>query len=126
MRLSFIRASAQDATVARLIHAAGLDIETFIAQLARQCEGKFLLARYFGLKNYTVSYAILYVFFSLGAGFGPLLYARAFVADGSYARSLTITAGALVAVAASFLLLGRYRDFAAEPPEPIAANLAAA
>lgn len=86
----------------------------------------YLLARYFGLKNYTVSYGILYVFFSLGAGFGPLLYARMFVVDGSYARSLTITAVALVGVAASFLLLGRYREFAAGPPEPIPANLAAA
>lgn len=86
----------------------------------------FLLARYFGLKNYTVSYGILYVFFSTGAGFGPLLYARAFVADGSYTRSLAITAAALIAVAASFLLLGRYRDFDGEVPAAAPANLAAA
>lgn len=81
----------------------------------------FLLARYFGLKNYTVSYGILYVFFSLGAGFGPLFYARAFVSDGSYAPSLTITAFALIAVAASFLLLGRYREFSDEPVSAAAA-----
>ena len=86
----------------------------------------FLLARYFGLKNYTVSYGILYVFFSFGAGFGPLLYARMFVADGSYARALTITAAVLIAVAASFLLLGRYRIFEAEPPAAASTNLAAA
>lgn len=81
----------------------------------------FLLARYFGLKNYTVSYGILYVFFSLGAGFGPLFFARAFVRDGSYAPSLTLAAVALIAVAASFLLLGRYRAFADEPVSAAAA-----
>jgi MFS family permease len=76
----------------------------------------FLLARYFGLRNYTVSYGILYVFFSCGAGFGPLLYARAYVAQGSYAPALRVTAVALIAVAASFLLLGRYREFDAPKP----------
>ena len=81
----------------------------------------FMLGRYFGLKNYTVSYSILYVCFSLGAGFGPLVYARAFVAQGSYAPALSLTAVALVAVAASFLALGRYRKFDDEPISAAAA-----
>lgn len=86
----------------------------------------FMLVRYFGLRSYTVSYAILYVGFSLGAGLGPLLYARAFVTDGSYDRALVLTGGALVMVAASFLLLGRYRSFDTGAPVVVPANLAAA
>ena len=125
---------AMPATSCWLLAANGIDATTAAASIlligfALGVEYDlmaFLLARYFGLKNYTISYGILYVFFSLGAGFGPLLYARAFVVDGSYGRSLTITAGALVAVAASFLLLGRYREFEAEPPVSLPTNLAAA
>lgn len=81
----------------------------------------FMIGRYFGLRNYTFSYGILYVFFSLGAGFGPLIYARAYVAQGSFAPALTLTSVALIAVAASFLLLGRYRVFDDEPVSAAAA-----
>ena len=71
----------------------------------------YLLGRYFGLKSYTVSYAILYVFFSVGAGFGPPMFAYLSRTQGSYAPSLTIASVALIGVAASFLLLGKYRKF---------------
>jgi predicted MFS family arabinose efflux permease len=84
----------------------------------------FFVARYFGLRSYAATYGILYVFFSLGAGAGPLLYGRAFDATGSYDTILELSFGLLVAGAASFLLLGRYRAFA-EAPEPVSINVAA-
>lgn len=76
----------------------------------------YLLARYFGLRSYTINYAILYVFFSCGAGLGPPLFARAARLEGSYGPSLTIAAVALLFVACSFPLLGRYRNFDDEVP----------
>lgn len=81
----------------------------------------YLLARYFGLRSYTINYAILYVFFSLGAGFGPPLFARAGRIYGGYGSALTIAGIVLVGVAASFLLLGRYREFTDEAPATLAA-----
>lgn len=74
----------------------------------------YLVARYFGLKAYSAIYGILYVFFALGAGFGPLLLGRDFDATGSYERALFISAIALIVSAASLLLLGRYRKFSDE------------
>jgi predicted MFS family arabinose efflux permease len=71
----------------------------------------FLLGRYFGLKSYTITYSILYVFFSLGAGFGPWAFAYRYRVDQSYGPALVVAAAALVAVAASFLFLGKYRNF---------------
>ena len=103
---------------------AGSDLDTTNAAVAILLVGfalgvefdlmAFMLGRYFGLKSYTMSYAILYVFFSLGAGFGPWAFASRYGIDGSYAPALTLAAVALVLVAASFLLLGRYREFADE------------
>ncbi len=71
----------------------------------------FMLGRYFGLKSYSLNYAILYIFFSLGAGFGPPMLARAARLDGGYGSILMIAAIALIFISSSFLLLGRYRNF---------------
>ncbi|WP_199554228.1 MFS transporter [Sandaracinobacteroides hominis] len=81
----------------------------------------YLVARYFGLKAYSAIYGILYVFFALGAGFGPLLMGRDFDATGSYERALYLSSFALVASAALLLLLGRYRKFPDEKAEAFAA-----
>ena len=52
----------------------------------------YLLGRYFGLRSYTINYAILYVFFSLGAGFGPPYVMRGHARlQGSYAPALTLS-----------------------------------
>ena len=75
----------------------------------------FFVARYFGLRSYAAIYGMLYVFFSLGAGFGPYGFGRDYDLHGNYHLSLTISCVMLVVAAASFLLLGRYRDFADEP-----------
>ena len=71
----------------------------------------YLLGRYFGLRSYTINYAVLYIFFSLGAGAGAPVFARAARLQGGYESVLTYAAIALVIIAASFLLLGRYRTF---------------
>jgi MFS family permease len=85
----------------------------------------FFVARYFGMRSYTVTYGVLYVFFSIGAGVGPLVFGRSFDANGSYNFILMLSFAFLVAGAAAFLTLGAYRKF--EPvPEAVPANLAAA
>lgn len=75
----------------------------------------FLVARYFGLKSYGAIYGSLYGFFALGAGIGPVVFGRAFDADGNYDNPLMLSAGLLVLGAVLLLLLGRYRVFA--PPK---------
>ncbi len=85
----------------------------------------FFVARYFGMRSYTVTYGVLYVFFSIGAGVGPLVFGRSFDAHGSYNSILTLSFAFLVAGAAAFLTLGAYRKF--EPvPDGVPTNLAAA
>ncbi|HEY0941433.1 MAG TPA: MFS transporter [Steroidobacter sp.] len=82
----------------------------------------FLVARYFGMKNYGAIYGALYAFFALGAGAGPVVFGRVFDKTGSYS-SILLTAGVLFVVGASLLLpLGRYRRFApiASPVAPSA------
>jgi MFS family permease len=75
----------------------------------------FFVARYFGLRSYAAIYGTLYVFFSIGAGIGPLGFGRDFDRHADYRWSLTISAVMLVAGAAALLTLGRYRRFADEP-----------
>jgi len=74
----------------------------------------FLVARYFGMRSYTQIYALLYVCFALGAGFGPAVFGWSFDRHGSYASVLTASFLALALGALALLGLGRYR-FAARP-----------
>lgn len=69
----------------------------------------FLVARYFGMRAYAQTYSLLYVCFSIGAGFGPAVFGWSFDRSGSYAAVLMASFVALVAGAASLLTLGRYR-----------------
>jgi len=85
----------------------------------------FFVARYFGMRSYTVIYGILYVFFSLGAGAGPLMFGRSFDVHGSYDEILNTSFVLLILGAAAFLTLGAYRHFH-QPEEAAATNLAAA
>ena len=75
----------------------------------------FFIARYFGMRSYSAIYGVLYVFFSLGAGFGPLLFGLDFDRHGSYRIALLTAIVVLLGAALSFLTLGRYRDFANDP-----------
>jgi MFS family permease len=69
----------------------------------------FLVARYFGMRSYTAIYGVLYVFFSVGAGVGPLLFGWSFETTGSYRLILDVAFVVLLVCGLSLLLLGRYR-----------------
>lgn len=75
----------------------------------------FFVARYFGMRSYTIIYGFLYASFALGAGIGPLLFGRDFDATGSFDRALMWAFGALLVSAAGLLLLGRYRVYEDDP-----------
>jgi predicted MFS family arabinose efflux permease len=69
----------------------------------------FLVARYFGMRSYTAIYGVLYVFFSVGAGVGPLMFGWSFEATGSYRLILDVAFAVLLVCGLLLLFLGRYR-----------------
>jgi len=69
----------------------------------------FLVARYFGMRAYTAIYGVLYVFFSIGAGVGPLVFGWCFDRTGSYRLVLDVAFAALILSGLALLALGRYR-----------------
>jgi MFS family permease len=78
--------------------------------LAAGAEGDalaYLTARYFGLKRYTFSYAILIGLFSFAFGLSPVLAGAAFDALGSYDLTLNLMIVGLIASALIIALLGR-------------------
>jgi MFS family permease len=85
----------------------------------------FLVARYFGMRSYTSIYGVLYVFFSIGAGTGPLLFGKCFVITGSYRLILDVALVALIGSGLSLLALGRYR-YRRQPEIPFPAAAAPA
>ena len=74
----------------------------------------FLVARYFGLKNYSAIYGAQYGFFALGAGTGPAIFAAIFDRTGTYQTTLVLSAVLLFIGAVLLLTLGRYRTFTAD------------
>jgi MFS family permease len=85
----------------------------------------FLIARYFGMRSYTAIYGVLYVFFSTGAGVGPLVFGWSFDRTGSYRLILDVAFVVLIASGLSLLALGRYR-FKHQPDIPFPAAAAPA
>jgi MFS family permease len=79
----------------------------------------FLVARYFGMKNFSVIYGGLYSFFSVGAGVGPVVYAAFYDKTHSYATPLTISVAAMLIGPLLLFGLGRYPTFAGAAPEDI-------
>jgi MFS family permease len=75
----------------------------------------FLVARYFGMKSYGTIYGLLYSFFALGAGVGPVAFGATFDKTHSYVTILTLCAGLMVLGSLMLLFLGRYRDFGQVP-----------
>jgi MFS family permease len=71
----------------------------------------YLTARYFGLRSYATIYGLLYVFFGVGAGFGPMIFGWAFGQDGSYTAIFRIAFALLAISALCLLALGRYPRF---------------
>ena len=71
----------------------------------------FLVAKYFGLKNYGVIYGVMYSSFALGAGFAPAIVGRVFDSTGSYDAILVYVGFAFLGGAVPLLFLGKYRNF---------------
>ncbi len=71
----------------------------------------FLVARYFGLKNYSAIYGAQYGFFALGAGTGPAIFAAIYDRTGNYDTQLMLSAALMLFGATMLLTLGRYRNF---------------
>ena len=68
----------------------------------------FLVARYFGLRSFSVLYALTWTFYAVAGAIGPVLMGKAFDASGSYATLLLWIAGSIVVVAPLMLVLPRY------------------
>lgn len=71
----------------------------------------YLTSRYFGLRSYSAIYGMLYVCFTTGAGFAPLVFGM--IRDRTHDFSLAMTACMVILPisAAAFLFLGRYPCF---------------
>jgi hypothetical protein len=74
----------------------------------------FLVARYFGLRSFSVLYALTWTFYAIAGAIGPVLMGTAFDASGSYTALLLWIAGAIIVVAPLMLILPRY-DTAGAP-----------
>jgi MFS family permease len=77
------------------------------------------------MRSYTAIYAVLYVFFSIGAGVGPLVFGWSFDQTGSYRLILDVAFVVLIASGVSLLTLGRYR-YKRQPDSPLPAAAAPA
>jgi MFS family permease len=71
----------------------------------------YLTSRYFGLKSYAAVYSFLYVCFSTGAGFAPLVFGLIRDRAHNFGPALSACSIVLPISAAGFLLLGRYPRF---------------
>jgi MFS family permease len=72
----------------------------------------FMTARYFGMRSYAAVYGALYGFFALGAGLGPVWYARMAEANGGDFGQALLIGGLMTLVGAAMLpILGAYPDF---------------
>lgn len=68
----------------------------------------FLIARYFGMRNYGSAFGTLYLMFGIGAGGGPVLFGWAYDVQGHYATILQASVALLIIPGAMLLTLGRY------------------
>jgi MFS family permease len=69
----------------------------------------YLVARYFGMRDYTAIYGLLYVFFALGAGVSSPIFGWSVEKTGSYRLILEVGLCLLVVGGLSLLTLGKYR-----------------
>jgi MFS family permease len=70
----------------------------------------FLVARYFGLRDFGKIYAAMYIGFALAPGLFTPLFGAGRDQFGSYTPSLHVAAGALAAAALLLLALGKYPE----------------
>ena len=69
----------------------------------------YLVARYFGLRSFSVLYALTWTFYAIAGAIGPVLMGKAFDATGSYASLLLWLAVSTLVIAPLMLLLPRYQ-----------------
>lgn len=74
----------------------------------------YLIARYFGRRNYGTIYGCFYTVIALGGGLGPVVYGWAFDRTGHYDAALSAGVACLVVGGLSLLLMGRYPVWKAE------------
>ena len=95
--------SSEMATIAVLMIGFGAGVEyDFLA---------YLVAKYFGLRNYASIYGVLYSFFGLGAGLGPPFLSHLAEREGAWGFVLVYAAIALVVFSIPLLTLGKYHEF---------------
>ena len=68
----------------------------------------YLLARYFGLRSFSMLYGLTWTAYAVAGAIGPVLMGRAFDASGSYERLLTTLALGTLLSGVLMLLLPRY------------------
>lgn len=88
-----------------------LQIAAFLLGLAAGAESDviaFMVARYFGMRNYGTIFGLIYMCFGLCAGISPGLYADAVDTTGSYDPMLERAIYLFIAGGSLLLLLGRY------------------
>ena len=76
----------------------------------------YLLSRYFGLRSFSVLYALTWTFYAIAGAIGPVLMGKAFDATGSYERLLFWLAIATLGIAPLMFLLPRYEKAPAPSP----------
>lgn len=107
-------------------NAALAPIATFLLGIAVGAEidvTGYLCSRYFGVRNFGFNFTLIYLLFTLGGGFGPLLAGIVFDATGGYV-SLVVILGIIVALSSIVLLtLPKYPSAPDEGTEGRAAAL---
>lgn len=77
----------------------------------------YLASRYFGLKNYSKIYSLLYAAFAIGAAIAPGIFGYAYDTFGDYQTVFFISAGLFILGSLMLLFLGKYPDF--QHPVPL-------
>lgn len=77
----------------------------------------YLAARYFGLKNYSKIYSLLYAAFALGAAAAPGIFGYMFDMNGNYNVIFMISGGLFIGASLLLLTLGSYPVFSEQISE---------
>jgi|SRR5690554_6196820 len=84
----------------------------------------FMMARYFGMRDYSRVFALHMGFISLGSTLAPILFAVMYDSTGSYAAMLTFCTISFAVSACLLLTMGRYPNFSPVPPSLVVAGQA--
>jgi predicted MFS family arabinose efflux permease len=85
----------------------------------------YLLARYFGLRSFSMLYGFTWTAYAVAGAIGPVLMGRAFDATGSYERLLVLLAVVTFLAAVLMLWIPRYSvNVVADARSPVQADLA--